>query len=157
MLTLLAMKLFNAEPIEILYAEDQEADALFVEQAFLTSKTKFNLHFVKDGREAMEYLRGQGKHAGAKMPDIIFLDINMLRKTGPVTLEEIRADSGLCHIPVIMLSGSALDRDIENCYLRHASAYVQKPLTFPEMLEFVSAIEQFWVLHAILPRSGDAP
>jgi len=148
------MKLFNSEPIEILYAEDQEADALFVEQAFLQSKTIFKLHFVKDGQEALDYLRGAGAHAGAKTPDIIFLDINMLRKNGPVTLEEIRADKTLSHIPVIMLSGSSLDRDIENCYLRHANAYVQKPLTFPEMLEFVAAIESFWVLHAILPRKA---
>lgn len=147
------MKLFNAEPIEILYAEDQEADALFVEQAFLQAKTKFNLHFVKDGQAALDYLRD----ASAKTPDIVFLDINMLHKNGPMTLEEIRADKALRHIPVIMLSGSSLDRDIENCYLRHANGYVQKPLTFPEMIEFVSAIESFWVLHAILPRKAGPP
>src|SRR5690349_12342224 len=82
------MKSLNTEPIEILYAEDQEADALFVEQAFLQAKTKINLHFVKDGEESLLYLRRQGAYAGAKMPDLVFLDINMLRKGGPATLEE---------------------------------------------------------------------
>lgn len=146
------MKELNAAPIEILYAEDQEADALFVEQAFLTARTKINLHFVKDGQQALNYLRGAGEYAGAKTPDLIFLDINMARKNGPAALEEIRADRNFSHIPVIMLSGSALDRDIENCYLRHANAYVQKPLTFPEMLAFVEAIESFWVFHSCMPQ-----
>ncbi len=154
MLASVSMKEPNAEPIEILYAEDQEADALFVEQAFLTAKSKINLHFVKDGQETLNFLRRLGPYAGEKTPDIVFLDINMVRKGGPAALEEMRADPALRHIPVIMLSGSALDRDIENCYMRHANAYVQKPLTFPEMLEFVAAIESFWILHAALPQEG---
>lgn len=150
------MTTLNAEPFEILYAEDQEADALFVEQAFLQAKSKFNLHFVKDGQETLDYLKRKGKYAGATTPDLVFLDINMIGKGGPATLEEIRTDEQLKHIPVIMLSGSALDRDVQNCYLRHANAYVQKPLTFPEMLEFVAAIEAFWFLHCLLPRLGAA-
>lgn len=147
----------NAEPIEILYAEDQEADALFVEQAFLGAKTKFNLHFVKDGQQVLDYLQKNPPFADAKTPHIIFLDINMVGKSGPAALEELRAQERFRHIPVFMLSGSALDRDIENCYLRHANAYMQKPLTFPEMLAFVGAIEAFWVLHAVLPQAGNVP
>lgn len=150
------MAALNTEPFEILYAEDQEADALFVEQAFLQAKSKFTLHFVKDGRETLDYLQRKPPFEGAKTPDLVFLDINMVGKGGPATLEDIRADERLRHIPVIMLSGSSLDRDVHNCYLRHANAYVQKPLTFPEMLEFVSAIEAFWFLHCLLPREVDA-
>ncbi len=141
----------NAEPIHILYAEDQEADALFMEQAFLTARAKIALHFVRDGQAVLDYLARE-----LRQPDLIFLDINMLGKNGPQTLEEIRAEPSFSHIPVIMLSGSALDRDIESCYLRHANAYVQKPLTFPEMLGFVQAIENFWVFQALLPQA-EAP
>lgn len=140
----------NDEPIHVLYAEDQEADALFMEQAFLTARAKIILHFVRDGQGVIDYLSNE-----LRQPDMIFLDINMLGKGGPQTLEEIRAEPSFAHIPVIMLSGSALDRDIESCYLRHANAYVQKPLTFPEMLSFVQAIENFWVFQAVLPQ-GDA-
>lgn len=142
----------NTEPIEILYAEDQEADALFVEQAFLQAKTKINLHFVRDGQETLNYLRKQPPYENAPMPDLVFLDINMLGKNGPETLEEIRWDPGLRHIPVIMLSGSALERDVARCHRLHANAYVQKPLTFPEMLAFVEAIENFWIKNAFLPQ-----
>ncbi|HYD17918.1 MAG TPA: response regulator [Patescibacteria group bacterium] len=137
----------NAEPIHILYAEDQESDALFMEQAFLTAKAKLNLHFLRDGNAALAWLNNE-----PRLPDLIFLDINMLGMNGPQTLEEIRADPRLRHIPVIMLSGSALDRDVESCYMRHANAYVQKPLTFPEMLGFVQAIENFWIFQAVLPQ-----
>lgn len=141
----------NSEPIHILYAEDQEADALFMEQAFLTARAKMVLHFVNDGQAVVEYLALQ-----PRLPDLIFLDINMLRKNGPQTLEDIRANDGWRHIPVIMLSGSALDRDVLGCYTRHANAYVQKPLTFPEMMSFVKAIEDFWVFQALLPQDASS-
>lgn len=137
----------NREPIYILSAEDQEADALFMEQAFLTARAKIVMHFVTDGQSVIEYLARE-----PRPPDIIFLDINMMRKNGPQTLEDIRANDDWRHIPVIMLSGSALDRDVVGCYTRHANAYVQKPLTFPEMLGFVKAIEDFWVFQALLPQ-----
>ena len=142
----------NATPIDILYAEDQEADRMFVQQAFLQVKTKINLHFVKDGEEAMAFLQRTGDFAGSLRPDLIFLDINMNGKNGPATLEAIRDDKALSHIPIIMLSGSALARDVESCYVRHANSYVSKPLTFPQMLDFVNAIENFWLLHAVLPQ-----
>lgn len=148
--------LSNSEPIEILYAEDQEADALFVEQAFLQAKSKISLHFVKDGQQTLDYLRQRPPYENAPLPDLVFLDINMSGKNGPETLEEIRWDPALRHIPVIMLSGSALDRDVARCYQLQANAYVQKPLTFPEMLSFVEAIENFWIKHAFLPQ-GDKP
>ncbi|MDI1227723.1 MAG: response regulator [bacterium] len=141
----------NTEPVHILYAEDQEADALFMEQAFLTARAKIVMHFVTDGHAVIEYLGRE-----LRLPDLIFLDINMMRKNGPQTLEEIRAHESWRHIPVIMLSGSALDRDIVSCYTRHANAYVQKPLTFPEMLGFVQAIENFWFFQARLPQDEGA-
>lgn len=141
----------NAEPVHILYAEDQEADALFMEQAFLTARAKIAMRFVTDGQAVIDHLGRE-----PRLPDLIFLDINMLRKNGPQTLEEIRANPAWRHIPVIMLSGSALDRDIVGCYTRHANAYVQKPLTFPEMMAFVQAIENFWVFQALLPQDGAA-
>lgn len=141
----------NSEPIHILYAEDQEADALFMEQAFLTARAKIVMHFVTDGQAVTEYLARE-----PRLPDLIFLDINMLRRNGPQTLEDIRANHDWRHIPVIMLSGSALDRDIVGCYTRHANAYVQKPLTFPEMMGFVQAIENFWVFQAVLPQDASS-
>lgn len=141
----------NSEPLHILYAEDQEADALFMEQAFLTARAKVVMHFVTDGQVVIDYLARE-----PRLPDLIFLDINMLRKNGPQTLEEIRASEDWRHIPVIMLSGSALDRDIVGCYTRHANAYVQKPLTFPEMMGFVQAIENFWIFQARLPQDEGA-
>ena len=141
----------NSEPLHILYAEDQEADALFMEQAFLTARAKVVMHFVTDGQAVVEYLARE-----PRLPDLIFLDINMMRKNGPQTLEEIRANEDWRHIPVIMLSGSALDRDVLGCYTRHANAYVHKPLTFPEMMGFVQAIENFWVFQALLPQDASS-
>lgn len=142
----------NLPPIEILAAEDEETDAFFLEQAFEQLEYKSNLHIVRDGQEVMEYLGRCVEDGAAPLPHIIFLDINMPRKNGHETLEEIKAHDTFRHIPVIMFSGSKAEDDVKRCYDNNACAYVPKAKSFGEMMEIVSRIEKFWFESVILPQ-----
>lgn len=142
----------NIVPIHILIAEDQETDAFFIEQAFGKSEIENVIHWVKDGQEVMDFLRGAGDFKNAERPDMIFLDIKMPRKDGHETLAEIKRDPDLREIPVIMVSGSQAMDDVRKAYRNYANAYVSKANGFDDMLKFVDSIERFWFAKARLPQ-----
>ena len=146
----------NLAPIKVLIAEDQETDAFFLEQAFGQAKIQNTLYWVKDGQEVMDFLKKQGDFSSAPRPDLIFLDIKMPRKDGHETLSEIKSDSSLKDIPVIMISGSQAMDDVLKSYTNHANAYVSKANGFDDMLEFVESIEKFWFLKARLPQQASS-
>src|SRR5204863_8851933 len=88
------------------------------------------LHHVEDGVEAMEFLRHEGKYRNAPRPDLILLDLNTPRKDGREVLSEIKDDGDLKCIPVIVLTSSSADSDIEQAYRLHANCYITKPADF---------------------------
>ena len=144
----------NMMPIEILVAEDEETDAFFVQQAFEQSKVKNNVHLVKDGQEAINFLTNTNGYEDAPKPHLIFLDIKMPRKDGHEALKEIKAIPELRHIPVIILSGSKAHDDVRKSYENFASAHVPKSSGFNDMLEFINCVESFWFSRAILPQES---
>jgi CheY-like chemotaxis protein len=103
----------------------------------------------------MQYLRGEGKYAGARMPDLLLLDLNMPRKDGREALAEIRADPRLRGLPVVVLTTSSAEEDIVRSYDLGANSYVQKPVTFAKMVEVVEAIGKYWLGVVKLPMNGD--
>lgn len=145
----------NSLPIEILIAEDEETDAFFIQQAFEQAEHKNNVHVVKDGEEAMCFLRREGAYKNAPVPNMIFLDINMPRKDGHQTLLEIKESPDFKHIPVVIMSSSKADRDVRKSYSNFACAHIPKSTGFPEMLELVNAVDKFWFGRAILPQNKD--
>ena len=99
-------------PVEILLVEDNPADVRLTQEALKEGKVYNNLHWAKDGVEALDFLHRKGKHSGAPRPDIILLDLNLPKKDGREVLQEIKDDLNLRHIPVIVLTTSQAEEDV---------------------------------------------
>ena len=134
----------QSRPVEILLVDDNPADVALTQEAFLENKLCNNLNVVNDGVEAMDYLRKRGQYASVPTPDIILLDLNLPRKDGREVLAEIKADDGLKHIPVIILTVSRDEKDILESYRLHANCYISKPVKFEDFAEIVRSLENFW-------------
>lgn len=145
----------NNGPIEILLVEDNEGDARLALEALKEGKVSNNLYHVKDGVEAMTFLRQQGEYAGMPLPDLILLDLNLPRKDGREVLAEIKEDPELRMIPVVILTTSQAERDLAETYGLHANAFVTKPLDLDRFVEVVQAIENFWFAIVKLPPRGN--
>ena len=141
----------EGRPIEILLAEDSATDVLLAEEALEHAKMRNNLHVVKDGVEAMAFLRKEGKYADAPRPDLILLDLNMPRKDGREVLAEVKADDELKSIPVVVLTTSQAQEDVLKAYGLHANCYISKPVDFEQFTNVVQAIDQFWFTIVTLP------
>jgi CheY-like chemotaxis protein len=141
--------------IQILMAEDSPSDAELARQAFKNGKLLNELIIVKDGVEAMSYLRKEGQYQDALRPDVILLDLNMPKKDGRQVLEEIKADTNLRTIPVVILTTSEDENDVLKSYELQASCYITKPVEFDNFLEVAKSIKQFYFHVVTLPPNGD--
>ena len=139
------------KPVEILLVEDNKGDVGLVEEVFEESKIRNNLHVAEDGEEAVFYLHGKGKFSGSRRPDLILLDLNLPKKNGHEVLREVKEDSNLQNIPVVVLTSSSAEMDITRAYELHANAYVTKPLDFDQFIKVVGSIANFWVGVVSLP------
>jgi two-component system, chemotaxis family, response regulator Rcp1 len=144
----------NAEPVVILLVDDSPADAELTAEAMNDAKIRNKLYHVWDGVEALEFLRKQGKFADMPRPDLILLDLNMPRKDGRRTLQEIKEDPDLRRIPVVILTVSDADDDIIKSYNLYANSYVTKPLDLDNFAKVVKGIENFWFTIVKLPPNG---
>ena len=141
----------QSRPVEILLVDDNPADVVLTQEAFLDGRLCNHLQVVNDGVEAMELLHKKGKYATAMTPDIIMLDLNMPRKDGREVLAELKAVDGLKHIPVIILTVSRDEKDILESYRLHANCYISKPVKFEDFAEIVRSFENFWFSIVTLP------
>lgn len=141
------------ERIAVLLVEDEPADQERTRRAIDQIETVIQLHVVDDGEQALDYLRrtADASTASRSAPDIVLLDINMPRLDGKQTLQSIRADANLRHLPVIMLTSSERDEDVCDCYEAGANAYVTKPLDMSGYISALRDIESFWLQRAVLP------
>lgn len=132
-------------PAEILLVEDNLDDVQLTKLAFDEIEVAHHLHVVHDGQQAIAFLRREGKYATAPRPDLILLDLNMPIKDGREVLKDVKQDSELLRIPVIVLttSDSAMDRSF--AYSQHANAYLVKPLELDEWFEMLRGISLFWL------------
>lgn len=96
-------------------------------------------------------MHGKGKFTGSRRPDIILLDLNLPNKDGREVLREIKEDSNLRNIPVVVLTASNAEKDIIRAYELHANAYVTKPLDFNQFIKVVESIVNFWLGIVKLP------
>ena len=144
----------TGRPIEILLVEDSSTDVMLTEEALEQAKMRNNLHVVKDGVEAMAFLRKQGQYADVPRPDLMLLDLNMPRKDGREVLTEVKTDDDLKYIPVVVLTTSQAQEDVLKAYGLHANCYITKPVDFEQFASVVQAIDQFWFTVVTLPK-GD--
>ncbi|HET9370070.1 MAG TPA: response regulator [Vicinamibacterales bacterium] len=139
------------KPIDILLVEDNPGDARLTREALAVSKVKNTLHHVRDGEEAMAFLRREGSHSHAPQPDMILLDLNLPRRDGREVLEDIKRDPRLVHIPVVILTSSQAEEDILRSYRLHANCFITKPVDLEQLTKVVHGIEQFWFTLVRLP------
>jgi CheY-like chemotaxis protein len=149
-MTALAIKqpLFT-HPVNILLIEDNLGDVELTIAAFGELELNHNFHNVRDGHTALEYLHKKGDYANAVRPDLILLDLNLPKKNGWEILHNIKQDSALKAIPVIVLTNSKDDKDIVMCYMLHANCYVVKPLSFKDYVKVIQSMETFWLHTAV--------
>jgi len=141
--------------IDILMVEDSEGDARLAREAMRDSKIKNTLHQVRDGDEAMAFLRHTGRFADAPRPDLILLDLNLPRKSGQEVLEEIKVDPELKCIPVVILTVSSEEADILRSYNLHANCYITKPIDLTQFMTVIKSIEDFWLTIVKLPKGAE--
>ena len=138
-------------PVEILLVEDNEGDARLAIEALKDAKVRNNLSWVKDGMEAMDFLRNEGAHREAARPDVILLDLNLPKKDGREVLADIKDDESLRRIPVVVLTVSQAEEDIIRSYDLHANCFISKPLDLEQFMRVVQAVEDFWLTIVRLP------
>jgi CheY-like chemotaxis protein len=141
----------KTQPMEILLVEDNEDDILLEEEALADAKLVNLMHVVRDGEEALAFLRRQDKYRNAQTPGLILLDINMPKKNGFEVLHEMKQDPALMHIPVVMLTTSDSEADIVKSYAKGACSFITKPMNFEKFREVVNQFAIYWALVARVP------
>jgi CheY-like chemotaxis protein len=137
--------------VDVLLVEDDEGDVLMTREAFEHYKIRNNLHVVRDGEQALQFVRQEGDFATAPRPGLIMLDLNLPRRDGLEVLAEIKADPDLRVIPVVILTTSQAEQDILRSYALHANAYVTKPVDFERFIEVIRQIDNFFITVVKLP------
>ena len=136
--------------LDILLVEDNQDDIIITKRALKESGQCINnLWVVRDGREAMDFLKGQGEYAGRDtgvMPGLILLDINLPKMSGLDVLKEIKSDPELRTIPVVMLTNSKSETDVLSGYKHGCNSFIQKPVEFERFIEVVGQIGIYWGL-----------
>jgi two-component system, chemotaxis family, response regulator Rcp1 len=145
------MTMDNDSVFKVLLVEDNAADILLLQEAMEDIELNINLHVVHNGEEAMSFLQQAGPYLEAVRPDLILLDLNLPRKNGFTVLEEVKQDVKLQQIPVIVLSTSQAQEDIDRCYRQHANCFITKPTDLEEFLKVVKGIGQYWLNTVRLP------
>ena len=137
----------------ILLAEDNSKDVELTIEAMAENNLGNQVVIVKDGIEAMEYLRREGKYKlrNAGNPCVILLDIKMPRMDGIEVLRSIRSDDKLKKIPVVMITSSREERDLIKTYELGVNAFVVKPVSFQQFIEAIKQIGSFWAVLNELP------
>ena len=138
-------------PARVLLVEDNDADVRLTREALREAGENVRLSAVGDGEQALAYLRNEAGFEEVPRPHLVLLDLNLPRKDGTEVLTEMRADEQLASIPVIVLTSSAAQQDVEACYARGANAFVVKPQDLDAFMDLIGAIRRFWLEVAQLP------
>ena len=143
----------SPSPIRILVADDNEDHRFFITRALRDSTDReLEIVTVRDGAEAIEYLRQQGAYAGETLPHLVILDLKMPRMDGHEVLSEVKADKRLRSIPVAVLSSSDRDEDVRRAYELGGNSYVVKPAADGRLSHGLSTLRKFWTETAVLPN-----
>ncbi|CCQ59443.1 response regulator [Crocosphaera watsonii WH 8501] len=135
----------------ILLVEDSKADIRLVQEVLKTSTVPHQLMIVRNGMDAMAYLRKEGEFNESPRPNLIILDLNLPRKDGREVLAEIKSDPDLKRIPVIVLTTSSNDEDIQESYDLYVNCYITKSRNVKDLFKLVKGIESFWLDMVTLP------
>jgi two-component system, chemotaxis family, response regulator Rcp1 len=137
--------------VEILLVEDSASDVALIKVTLRHSQVPHNVHVVRNGVEAIDFLHKSGKYADVPRPDIILLDLNLPKKNGREVLEEVKVDPELNTIPIVILTTSSDPEDILRSYQLHANCYLTKPVDLDQFTNTIEQINSFWLQTVRLP------
>ena len=140
--------------VTILHVEDDSNDVLLLKHACEYAGVSLNVQTVEDGDEAISYLGGKGKFADRKrfpFPSLVLLDLRMPKMTGFELLDWIRSQGNLRKLPVVVLSCSRHELDIERAYVLGANSFLIKPIAFADLVELVKMLCYYWFNLNLLP------
>jgi CheY-like chemotaxis protein len=145
----------NTAPIHpILLVEDDENDVFFLERAFKQAQIANPLHRVRDGEEAIAYLRGEELYHDRNthpLPSLMLLDLKMPRKNGFEVMAWVREQPGLKRLPIVVMTSSKEDPDINRAYDLGVNTYLVKPVNFEGLVEMMRALHLYWLMLAEKP------
>jgi len=142
----------------VLLVEDDPDDVEITRRAFRKGRIANPLHVVRDGEEALEYLRRSGRYADpdqAPRPGLILLDLNLPRVDGRELLQIIKSTPELRALPVVVLTSSSQEEDVFGCYDSGANTYMTKPVEFDKFLQAVMTIGRYWFCFAELTKNPE--
>ncbi len=131
--------------LHILMIDDSEQDIMLISEALNNSGIVKSLKALHNGEEALKYLRKESPFESSTLPDLILMDINMPVMDGHETLEHIKTNEQLKHIPVIMLTTSSAEKDIKKAYQHYSNSYIVKPYAFSDLGSIVETIRDYWL------------
>ena len=143
----------SAQPI--LLVDDTPEDREATIRAFARSGLTNPVHECVDGEEALDYLHRRGKYrdpATSPRPGLILLDLNMPGTDGREVLADVKADAELRSIPVLVLSSSRDEVDIDHCYRAGANSYIVKPVSLDRFFEAIQRLKDYWFEIVVFPR-----
>ena len=145
----------GGRPIEVLIVDDSEDDVVLLKEAFSDCPMVEFIGEVEDGEEALRFLRREGAFKNSRRPGLVLMDINMPRKNGFEVLSEMRSDSSLSNVPVVMLTTSKQESDILRAYEGGACSFIAKPVSFDTMKSIARQFALYWTLVADIPESEE--
>ena len=146
----------STHPIEVLLVEDNPNDAELTLHALRQRHMAHCILHVQDGGEALDFLHREGAYAGREMDHalkVVLLDLKMPRLDGLNVLRELKSDPRTQEIPVVMLTSSAEDRDLQEAYRLGANSYIVKPVEFDSFTEAVAQLGCYWLLLNQVPST----
>jgi CheY-like chemotaxis protein len=138
----------------ILLVEDNPADIKITQRALRESELAVDLIVLRDGQEALDYLLRRETYADDpawRRPDLVLLDLNLPRLSGQELLRRVRAEAQLSTVPVLVLTTSHRQEDVEAVYAAGANTYIEKPQDFDRFVEVLQTILRYWLEVALLP------
>jgi CheY-like chemotaxis protein len=139
----------NVTSQPVLLVEDDENDVLFVQRAFKHAGILNPLHIARHGDEAIDYLGGTGAYSDRErypLPVFVLLDLKMPRRSGLEVLEWVKERSGLKRIPIVVLTSSKNNADVDRAYELGANSYLVKPVSFEGLIELVKSLQLYWLV-----------
>lgn len=140
--------------VEILFVEDSTDDAMLTMRALKKSGFANKLFHVKDGAEAIDFLYYKGNYISRNKenPKLILLDLKMPKVSGIEVLEKLKLDPNLKCIPVVVLTSSKEDLDIQKCYALGVNSYIVKPVESDNFFNVIKEIGLYWMILSQLPN-----
>jgi two-component system, response regulator len=149
-----------SEPVEILLVEDNPDDVELALRAFARINLTNRIHVARDGEEALEFIYGEGRYEGRSLeegPKIVLLDLKLPKVDGIEVVRRLKGDPRTKAIPLIVLTSSSEDPDVQACYGLGVNSYIVKPVDFEQFSESVAQLGMYWLLlnHPPKPRTEE--